>query len=63
MGKVIYKCAVEGSVGYGYDARGKKVWAICGKIKMDGTCGAHGNFKCKHKHKKHSELERNRETV
>lgn len=51
MGKVIYKCAVDGSVGYGYDARGKKLWAVCGKIKMNGRCGAHGNFKCEHKRK------------
>jgi len=51
MGKVIYKCAVDGSVGYGYDSKGKKLWAICGKVRMNGTCGAHGNFKCEHKRK------------
>lgn len=55
MGKLIYKCAVDGSVGYGYDARGKKLWAVCGKVKMNSRCGAHGNFKCEHKRKEQNQ--------
>jgi len=55
MGKLIYKCAVDGSVGYGYDARGKKLWAVCGKVKMNSRCGAHGNFKCEHKRKEQND--------
>ena len=42
--KVIYQCKVEGYLG-----RVGKYSAICGKHKVSGGCGAHGNTKCEHK--------------
>lgn len=54
MAKLIYKCAVDGSLGMTAMYRGRKIGAICGNIKVgsDSICGAHGNFKCRHKVKK-----------
>lgn len=51
MSKTIYKCAVNGSLGMTAIHKGKRIGAICGKIKCgpDSICGAHGNTKCKHK--------------
>lgn len=42
--KIIYKCKVDGGLG-----RVGKYGAICGKSKVGGGCGAHGNTKCEHK--------------
>jgi len=42
--KVIYQCKVDGALG-----RVGKYGAICGKSKVGGGCGAHGNTKCEHK--------------
>ena len=42
--KVIYQCKVDGALG-----RVGKYSAICGKSKIGGGCGAHGNAKCEHK--------------
>jgi len=44
MGKVIYKCKVNGSLG-----RVGKYSSMCGLSRMGGFCGAHGNKKCQHK--------------
>lgn len=45
--KVIYQCKVDGDLG-----RVGKYGAICGKSKVGGGCGAHGNAKCEHKVRK-----------
>ena len=44
--KQIYSCKVNGNLG-----RVGKYGAVCGKVKCgdESRCGAHGNFKCKHK--------------
>lgn len=43
-GKIVYQCAVNGVVG-----KAGKAIALCGKHKLKGGCGAHGNTKCEHK--------------
>jgi hypothetical protein len=47
--KVIYKCKTDGSLGRQLMKNGKYCGVICGSVRMDGTCGAHGNFKCSFK--------------
>jgi|GEM_PF-5277245 len=42
--KVIYQCNVNGVLG-----KAGKAIALCGKHKIKGGCGAHGNTKCVHK--------------
>ncbi|ALS32634.1 hypothetical protein PTRA_a1418 [Pseudoalteromonas translucida KMM 520] len=44
MSKVIYQCSVNGVIG-----KAGKAVALCGKHKIKGGCGAHGNTKCAHK--------------
>lgn len=46
--KVIYKCKVEGYLGRAI-VNGKSCGGICGLVRLDNTCGAHGNLKCKNK--------------
>ena len=50
MGKVIYKCAVNGILEHKMIGR-KKVMGICGKIKVgdESICGAGDDIECKHK--------------
>ena len=47
--KVIYQCKAGGSLGRVLMSNGKACGSICGYVRMDDTCGAHGNFKCKNK--------------
>lgn len=42
--KIIYQCNVNGVLG-----KAGKAVALCGKHKLKGGCGAHGNTKCEHK--------------
>lgn len=44
MGKLIYKCKVNGVVG-----KVGKAFAMCSKSGIGDRCAAHGNVKCKHK--------------
>lgn len=43
-----YKCKTDGYVGHAI-INGKRVAGLCARIRMDGTCGAHGNTKCVNK--------------
>lgn len=45
--RIVYQCAVNGVVG-----KAGKAIALCGKHKLKGGCGAHGNAKCEHKVRK-----------
>ena len=51
MAKIIFKCAVNGITGSMPMGRGRVAYAMCGSIKVGdkSICGAHGNYKCKHK--------------
>ena len=48
--KVIYMCAVNGSLGSKFN--GRKVFGMCRHVGVGGSesrCCAHGNVKCEHK--------------
>ena len=59
--KIIYQCAVDGCLPSGIYKNGRELGAICGYSKVNGVCGAHGNFKCEHKRNSQPEGKQMRE--